>query len=308
MKEYQLPISIWPSKQTHTYCIDATSNEEKQRNLHPNHQPPSSIHPSTYIVALTRLLSTYIPTCGSRNPWCYSGENNPNKKRQPHPHPVAKLWSPCIFSLVFLKSPQKHSKRNKVARYPNQCSYPACLLDGWKKKHQMHPIPQAAGSGSGLVVIDHLPGVDGSLSLGREPRQPRQTWDGSCGAQPREGGGAGEAGDGTSHLGEREPEAKGGEMERWCFFGMGILSGKSSQNTISDLCDLCFEWVALHFMGHLQHRGTYHRASKDLASKDISSQANLLKFWSTLIYPKTKRVGKGYQKLTYVWKQCDNIK
>ena len=141
MKEYQLPISIWPSKQTHTYCIDATSNQEKQRNLHPNHQPPSSIHPSTYIVALTRLLSTYIPTCGSRNPWCYSGENNPNKKRQPHPHAVAKLWSPCIFSLVFLKSPQKHSKRNKVTRYPNQCSYPPCLSTGWMEKKNIKCIP-----------------------------------------------------------------------------------------------------------------------------------------------------------------------
>jgi len=86
-------------------------------------------------------------------------------------------------------------------------------MDG-KKKASNASHPQAGSGGSGLVVIDHLPGVDGSLSLGREPRQPRQTWDGSSGAQPREGGGAGEAGDGTSHLGEREPEAKGGEMER----------------------------------------------------------------------------------------------
>lgn len=102
---------------------------------------------------------------------------------------------------------------------------PKYWMDGKKKNIKCIPSP-GSGHGmawSGLVVIDHLPGVDGSLSLGREPRQPRQTWDG-CSAQPRDGCGAGEAGDGTSHLGERKPEAKGGEMER-CFLG-GILSGK----------------------------------------------------------------------------------
>ena len=125
-------------------------------------------------------------------------------------------FDPRASFRLFFSNPHKNTA--KEIKLPitltnvRTLTMPKYWMDG-KKQHHTHPIPgpirhQRAVGGSGLVVIDHLPGVDGSLSLGREPRQPRQTWDGCSGAQPRDGCGASEAGDGTSHLGEREPEAK----------------------------------------------------------------------------------------------------